>query len=71
MVVKDNLLESAALARVVQEQLLVAVVFVGQDSDGSLDRVRALGALRRRMLALRRPKAASARGRDRTARTRL
>ena len=68
---QDYLLEGAALAHIVQVQLLMAVVFTAQDSDCSLDRVRALGALRRRMLALRRPAARSVRGRHRTARTRL
>jgi hypothetical protein len=71
MTVNDYLLEGAALAHVVQVQLLIAVVFTAQDSDRSLDRVRALGALRRRILALRQPAARSARGGHRAARTRL
>jgi hypothetical protein len=67
----DYLLEGAALAHLVQVQLLIAVVFTAQDPDRSLDRVRAFGAVRRRMLALRQPAAAAARGRHRKAWTRL
>jgi len=67
----DCLLESAALAHIVQVQLLISVVFMAQDPDRSLDRVRTLGVLRRRMLALRPPAPTSESGRHPTARTRL
>jgi hypothetical protein len=68
---RDHLLEGAALAHLVQVQMLMTVVFMAQDPDRSLDRVRALGALRRRMLTLRRPAPPSARGRHRKAWTPL
>lgn len=71
MTSKDYLLEGAALAHVVQMQLLIAVVFMAQDADRSLDRVRQLSLLRRRMLALRESAARPVRGRHRRARSRL
>jgi hypothetical protein len=67
----DYLLEAAALAQLVQAQLLIAVVFMTHDPDRLLDGVRRLTGLERRMAGLIQRGSGVAHGRWRPARSRL
>ncbi len=71
MRLNDCLMEGAALTHTVQVQLLVAVVFMAQDPDRTLEYVRRLSALRRRMTGLVLRDTKTRRPRRRAARSRL
>jgi len=71
MRLNDCLMEGAALTHTVQVQLLVAVVFMAQDPDRTLEYVRRLSALRRRMTGLVLRDTKARRPRRRAARSRL